>query len=35
MNAAVLWEKLSERALQSEFEIHNVPQLVQTGLILG
>jgi hypothetical protein len=26
MNAAVLWEKLRERALQSEFEIHTVPQ---------
>jgi hypothetical protein len=26
MNAVVLWEKLRERALQSEFEIHTVPQ---------
>jgi hypothetical protein len=26
MKAVVLWEKLRERALQSEFKIHTVPQ---------
>jgi hypothetical protein len=26
MNAVVLWERLRESALQSEFEIHTVPQ---------